>query len=82
MGAREGVSIPLLFRLLLIAPLKEGTPAGYTYMRNTADLIRVAIAGADWSSPSVRGFGCFYGYGWSPSDSSNGGSGRVVSIIR
>lgn len=82
MGAREGVSIPLLFRLLLIAPLKEGTPAGYTYMRNTADLIRVAIAGARWYNPSVGGFGCFIGHAWSPSYSGNNGSGRVVSIIR
>ena len=82
MGVREGVDVPLLFRLLLIAPLKEGTPAGYTYMRNTLDAIRIAIAGAFWSNPSVGGFGCFNGYRWSPSASNYDGSGRVVSIIR
>lgn len=82
MGVREGVSIPLQFRLLLIAPLKEGTPAGYTFMRNTLDLIRVAVAGAYWSDPSNEGFGYFYGDSWGPSGSDDNGSGRVVSIIR
>lgn len=82
MGVREGVDIPLLFRLLLIAPLKEGTPAGYTYMRNTLDAIRVAVAGAGWNYPSDRGFGYFDGSTWSPSGSTGSGSGRVVSIIR
>ena len=82
MAAREGVDIPLLFRLLLIAPLKTGTPSGTTYMRNTLDAIRVALGGSDWYIGAAASFGQFGGYRWSPTDSTDVGSGRFVSIIK
>ena len=82
MEAREGVSIPLLFRLLLIAPLKTGTPKGSTIMRNTADAVRVAIGGSSWNTGASASFGQFSGGSWAPSTSDYYGSGRPVSIIK
>lgn len=81
MTAREGVTIPLYMRLMLMAPLLTGTPSGVGYMRNTQGARRISSGGAYWLTGSSGGFGYSYGDLWGFGVAGIGGSGRVASLM-
>ena len=75
----EGVSVPLIMRLLGLCPLLTGTPRGVVYMRNTAGLKTCAWAGSDWGDGSGGGFSFLYANDFNFGSSHSYGSGRVAS---
>lgn len=77
--AEEGVSVPMIMRLMGFYPLLTGTPRGIVYMRNTAGLKTCAWAGSYWSSGSSGGFSCLHADGNSFGHANYNGSGRVAS---
>jgi hypothetical protein len=60
--AYAGVTVPVLLQLAGIMPPSTNKPAGNSYMRNFADLERVAYLLGYWSYASVGGFGYSGGY--------------------
>lgn len=77
--AEEGVSVPMIMRLMGFYPLLTGTPRGNVYMRNTAGLKTCAWAGSYWSHGSSGGFSSLHAYVTYFGATTHYGSGRVAS---
>lgn len=79
--AAEGITVPMIMRLMGFFPLLTGTPRGYIYMRNTAGLKTCAWAGSNWSPSSGGGFSGLHADDNSFGHSRSYGSGRVASEL-
>lgn len=79
LGVEDGVTVPMIMRLLGLYPLLIGTPRGRVYMRNTSTRKNCAWAGSSWSPGSGGGFSYLDADGSDLGAAVSGGSGRVAS---
>lgn len=77
--AAEGITVPMIMRLMGFFPLLTGTPRGNVYMRNTAGLKTCAWAGSHWNYESDGGFSSLHAHGTYFGNANFYGSGRVAS---
>ena len=78
-AGRGGMELPLIAKVLLLAGWKTGTPRGNTYMRNGAGMVRIAGAGALFSTSRSGGGGLFHGSNYYPTYADSILSGRSAS---
>ena len=83
-GVRESdiPSLPTALKILLLGPLDDGNPQGYTSARWFTGCTRVRIGGGNYYSGSCAGLFAGGGAGWGAGDSHWDGSARVAFARR